>query len=281
VPLKSAFLLLLKGLPFSCHRQANKLPGPILAANSFLTERINETLSGYRTPVVVNVIGNNRDHLDQEAGEVVRVLGSMRGAAQVQIQSPLGMPQIVVRLRKDDLVRWGFDPLQVLDAVRTAYGGDIVGNRGKVHGGDGFAMIAQKRQPLPSGFRISGRSFHPTGDAALRYVEAQHQKFTMNAGSAPGGVLSYHAEDQLPGFFRDSFSAYLLPHLGDEVPVQTEAGSMPTHHGLRSHHDERLFPLRPESAGDHPEEFVEHAEFGFRMLALQHGDLLPEREILQ
>ncbi len=37
------------------------------------------------------------------------------------------MPQIVVRLRQDDLVRWGFDPLQVLDVVRSAYGGDTVG----------------------------------------------------------------------------------------------------------------------------------------------------------
>src|SRR5712692_7648611 len=105
----------------------SQFPGLILTSNSFLTERINETLSGYRTPVVVNVVGNNLDQLDQEAGEVVRVLGSVRGAAQVQIQSPPGMPQIVVRLRKDDLVRWGLDPLQVLDAVRTDYGGDIVG----------------------------------------------------------------------------------------------------------------------------------------------------------
>src|SRR4029077_3375729 len=53
----------------------SQLPGPILTSNSFLTERINETLSGYRTPVVVNVVGNNLDQLDQEAGEVVRVLG--------------------------------------------------------------------------------------------------------------------------------------------------------------------------------------------------------------
>ena len=105
----------------------SQLPGPILTSNSFLTERINETLSGYRTPVVVNVVGNNLDQLDQEAGEVVRVLGGIRGAAQIQVQSPPGMPQIVVRLRRDDLVRWGFDPLQVLDVVRTAYGGDIVG----------------------------------------------------------------------------------------------------------------------------------------------------------
>jgi CzcA family heavy metal efflux pump len=105
----------------------SQLPGPILTSNSFLTERINETLSGYGTPVVVNVFGNNLDQLDQEAGEIAAVLGAVRGAAQVQIQSPPGMPQIVVRLRKNDVVRWGFDPLQILDVVRSAYGGETVG----------------------------------------------------------------------------------------------------------------------------------------------------------
>lgn len=103
------------------------LPGPTLTSNSFLTERINETLSGYKTPVVVNVFGADLDQLDQEAGEIARILGSVRGAAQLQIQSPPGMPQIVVRLRKEDLARWGFDPLAVLDVVRTAYGGEVVG----------------------------------------------------------------------------------------------------------------------------------------------------------
>jgi len=105
----------------------SQLPGPILASNSFLTERINETLSGYRTPVVVNVFGNDLDQLDQEAGEIVRVLNSVRGAAQSQVQSPPGMPQILVRLRKDEVARWGFDPLEVLDVIRTAYGSETVG----------------------------------------------------------------------------------------------------------------------------------------------------------
>jgi Cu/Ag efflux pump CusA len=45
----------------------------------------------------------------------------------VQIQSPPGTPEIAVRLRKDDVARWGFDPVQILDVVRTAYGGEVVG----------------------------------------------------------------------------------------------------------------------------------------------------------
>ena len=102
-------------------------PGPILTSNGFLTERINETLSGYRAPVVINLFGGDLDQLDQQVQTTTHVLSGIPGAAQVQIQSPPGMPQVVVRLRNENVARWGFDPLAVLDVVRTAYGGDVVG----------------------------------------------------------------------------------------------------------------------------------------------------------
>jgi CzcA family heavy metal efflux pump len=102
-------------------------PGPLLSSNGFLTERINETLSGYKTPVVVNIFGTALNQLDLQAAQVANELGSVSGASQVQIQAPGGMPQIVVRLRNDDVARWGFDSLDVLDVIRTAYGSETVG----------------------------------------------------------------------------------------------------------------------------------------------------------
>ena len=43
------------------------------------------------------------------------------------MQSPPGLPQLTIRLRKPDLERWGFDAVEVLDLIRAAYQGDIVG----------------------------------------------------------------------------------------------------------------------------------------------------------
>src|SRR6266542_4980342 len=108
-------------------RVLTEFPGPTLTSNGFLTERIDETLSGYTAPVVVNVFGKNLDLMDQEGAQIGAILGQLPGAAQVKIGSPPGTPQIAVRLRKDDVARWGFDPVQILDVVRTAYGGEVVG----------------------------------------------------------------------------------------------------------------------------------------------------------
>jgi CzcA family heavy metal efflux pump len=160
----------------------SQIPGPLLTSNGFLTERINETLSGYKTPVVVNVFGNDLDQLDQEAIEIVRVLGGVRGAAQVQIQSPAGMPQIVVRLRKDDVAHWGFDPLEVLDVVRTAYGSDIVG---QIYEGnrvyDVAVVLATSNRPRvseigalplrsPDGNYVNLKQLADIYDSSARYV---------------------------------------------------------------------------------------------------------------
>ncbi len=97
------------------------------AVMTFLTERIEETLSGYSAAVAINVFGNDLDLLDRKAQEIARALGEIPGAADVQVQSPPGLPQLTIHLRKPDLQRWGFDAVEVLDLIRAAYQGDVVG----------------------------------------------------------------------------------------------------------------------------------------------------------
>jgi CzcA family heavy metal efflux pump len=104
-----------------------KFSGAAFSVNTFLTERINEILSGYTGAVVINIFGPQLSELDQQAARVAGVLRKIPGAREVQIQSPPGMPQVTVRLRPPEVARWGFDSVQVLDVLRTAFGGDEVG----------------------------------------------------------------------------------------------------------------------------------------------------------
>jgi Cu/Ag efflux pump CusA len=101
--------------------------GVNFSVKTFLSERIEETLSGYTAQVVVNIFGNDLDALDQKAQEIARVLDEVPGATEIQIQSPPGLTQLTIRLRKPDLERWGFGAVEVLDLIRAAYQGDVVG----------------------------------------------------------------------------------------------------------------------------------------------------------
>ncbi len=102
-------------------------PGANFAVNTFLSERVEETLSGYTAPVAINIFGSDLDALDAAAARVAAVLAKVPGAADVMVQAPPGAPQLSVVLRRADLARWGIAPAAALDAVRTAFQGEVVG----------------------------------------------------------------------------------------------------------------------------------------------------------
>ena len=104
-----------------------KFPGATFTTNTFLTERMEEIISGYTAAIVLNLYGPRLQVLDREAQQVAQVLRSIPGARVVRIQSPPGTPQVIVHLRPRALARWGFQPVSVLDAVETAFGGSTVG----------------------------------------------------------------------------------------------------------------------------------------------------------
>ncbi len=103
-----------------------KFPGIQFEVLTFLGDRIGETLTGETAPVVVNIFGEDLDVLDAKAQEVVKVLEAVPGAADVKMKSPAGTPRMTVRLRPDRLTQLGFRPVEVLDAVETAYQGSVV-----------------------------------------------------------------------------------------------------------------------------------------------------------
>ncbi|HSI42894.1 MAG TPA: efflux RND transporter permease subunit [Methylotenera sp.] len=95
--------------------------GVNFAINTFLTERIEETISGYAATTVINIYGNDLDALDRDAQIIAATLRSIKGASDVLVQSPAGTPQLVVRLRPEKLAAWGLQPTDVLDNIRLAY----------------------------------------------------------------------------------------------------------------------------------------------------------------
>ena len=103
-----------------------QFPGLTFTVESFLAERMEETLSGTTAQFVVNIFGNDLDTLDQKAGEVQRVLSKIPGAVDVNLTAQPGLPELAVRLRPDRLLQYGFRPVDVLDDIQTAYEGTAV-----------------------------------------------------------------------------------------------------------------------------------------------------------
>ena len=116
-----------------------KFPGIQFEVLTFLGDRIGETITGETAPVVVNIFGDDLDVLDAKAQEVASVLKAVPGNADVQVKAPPGAPRMVVRLRPDRLTQFGFRPVEVLEAIQTAYQGTVVA---QTHRGNQVADVA-------------------------------------------------------------------------------------------------------------------------------------------
>ena len=127
----SEFEVDLKPLSPAEHRRAlvtiqqtlAKFPGLTTSVNTFLAERIDESISGVTAPVVINLFGPNLDVIDSKAAEIAQVVGQIPGAIGVRIESAQYVPQLTLRLKPEQLTRWGFAPVDVLEAIQTAYEG--------------------------------------------------------------------------------------------------------------------------------------------------------------
>jgi CzcA family heavy metal efflux pump len=107
-------------------RKLANFPSVYFAVRRFLAERIEETISGVTAEVVIKIFGDDLDLLDLKSKEIARVVAGVPGAADVQVESPPGAPRIVVRLRPERLKQFGFHPVDVMEAIGTAYEGTPV-----------------------------------------------------------------------------------------------------------------------------------------------------------
>src|SRR5262245_41772648 len=92
-----------------------------------LNERIEETLEGVTAPLLVRLRGADLLHLEQSANALAKRLARVPGAVDVAVQGALAGPGVIVRPRREDLLRLGVGADMLERAVRSTLGGIPVG----------------------------------------------------------------------------------------------------------------------------------------------------------
>ena len=101
-------------------------PGVTFALKPFLSERIEETLSGSTAQVVIKLFGDDLAVLDQKAQDILGLVSKIKGATDVQLGSQATVPELEIKLRNAALVKYGFQPVTVLNTIQAAYQGASV-----------------------------------------------------------------------------------------------------------------------------------------------------------
>lgn len=182
--------------------------GAMFSMNTFLVERIEETISGFRAPVAVSVYGSDLAALDRAASRIAAVLATVPGAQAVQLQSPPGMPQLAIRLRPAALARWGLTTADVMDAVHMAYAGQVAG---QVYQGNRVFDVAvilsgAARQQVPAlramPIRNADGTYVPLGQLADIYETDGREVVQHDGGRRVETVTANVASADVAGFVR-------------------------------------------------------------------------------
>lgn len=102
-------------------------PGISLAVTQPIAHNLDELLTGVKAELAVKVYGENFGTLEKLAGEIVEVVGGVRGAADVQVEQFTGQNHLRIDLDRRAISRYGIDIGDIQDTVEAAVGGVTLG----------------------------------------------------------------------------------------------------------------------------------------------------------
>jgi cobalt-zinc-cadmium resistance protein CzcA len=108
-------------------RAVDDIPGQLVAFTQPIEQRINEMISGARSDVALKLYGEDFTTLVAKGRELEAVLRSVDGCADLSRKQIAGLPILRVRIKQDQIARYGVPAEAVLDLVESL-GGKVVGN---------------------------------------------------------------------------------------------------------------------------------------------------------
>jgi len=103
------------------------LPGNLFEYSQPIELRINELVAGVRGDLAVKVFGDNFEQIVPMAQQVLQILQSVSGAADVKAGQTEGFPTVSIEIDRSEAARHGLNVADVQDLVATAVGGREAG----------------------------------------------------------------------------------------------------------------------------------------------------------
>ncbi|QOR76065.1 MAG: CusA/CzcA family heavy metal efflux RND transporter [Thermoflavifilum sp.] len=109
-------------------RVLQAIPGIATGFQFPVQMRFNELMTGARQDVVCKIFGDDLDTLARYAGLLGNVVQTLSGARDLYVETVTGIPQIVIRYRREALAQYGLSIQDVNEVVQAAYAGAVAGS---------------------------------------------------------------------------------------------------------------------------------------------------------
>ncbi|NOY05764.1 MAG: efflux RND transporter permease subunit [Chlorobi bacterium] len=103
------------------------IPGVLENFTQPIQMTVDELLEGVRAELAIKLFGDDLDVLKEKADEIVKVINQVPGAADVQADQISGTPQLLIKVDRHAIARYGLNVEDVQRVVRAAIGGETAG----------------------------------------------------------------------------------------------------------------------------------------------------------
>ena len=123
-----------------------EIPGIVTAVEQPLEHLISHMLSGVKAQVGIKLYGDNLDVLRAKANEMKAAIAGVPGVKDLLVEQQIDIPQLQIKLRRDQLANYGMHAQYVNEFVETAMNGKTVSE--VLLGQQTFDMVVRLDDPF-------------------------------------------------------------------------------------------------------------------------------------
>jgi cobalt-zinc-cadmium resistance protein CzcA len=112
-----------KEITQAMREELDKLPGVAYIFEQPIANKLAEMLTGTEGQLSVKLFGQDLHTLNDKIEEIRNVMAEIKGVADLQIEQTTGIPQLIIKLKRENLARFGIPVSNVADIIETALNG--------------------------------------------------------------------------------------------------------------------------------------------------------------
>ena len=104
-------------------QELDKIPGLAYIFEQPIANKLAEMLTGVEGELSIKLFGQDLNTLNDKIEEIRNALTDIKGVADLQIEQTTGIPQLIIKLNRGKLARFGIPVGEVADIIETALNG--------------------------------------------------------------------------------------------------------------------------------------------------------------
>ncbi len=107
-------------------KEVEKIPGVTWGFSQPIADNMEEAVSGVKGELAVKIFGSDLKDLEQKGEEIMAVMRTVPGVADLGLFRVLGQPNVNIVVNRQKADRFGINASDIQDAIQTAVGGNPV-----------------------------------------------------------------------------------------------------------------------------------------------------------